>query len=148
MQLKILFVCTGNICRSPVAEAILRHMCNERRLPWTVDSAAIGGWHIGDLPDNRAQQTASERGYDMSGIRSRAICAEDFVQQTHIYAMSDEHRRFLLAQSLPESTAAIRMFLPNNANVPDPYYGGAAGFSHMVDLLEDGCRAIIQSLAD
>lgn len=139
--MKILFICTGNICRSPAAEAVLRKMCESRTPPWNVDSAGISSWHEGELPDDRARAAAMARGYDMHGISSRAICNDDFTAFDRIYAMTQEHLDFMRANSPDDATADILLFL-ENADVPDPYFGGDSGFELMMDLLEKRCREI------
>lgn len=141
--MKVLFVCTGNICRSPTAEAVLRKMCAEAGLNWQADSAGIGNWHAGEPPDSRAQKAASLRGYDMDGISARSVCTEDFTEFDRIYALAAEHLEFLRANAPEDCKAQLLMFMPDGKDVPDPYYGDGDGFTHMMDLLEAGCRTIL-----
>ncbi len=148
--MKILFICTGNICRSPSAEAVLRKMCADANLAdWTIDSAGIGNWHSGDAPDLRATKAAQSRGYSMEGISARSVRTTDYTEFNHIYAMTEEHRQFLLAHAPDDSTATIHLFLEScglSQDVPDPYYDADDGFTIMMDLLEDGCRAILSEI--
>lgn len=145
--MKILFVCTGNICRSPAAEAVLRKLCESRTPPWEIDSAGIGSWHTGESPDRRATAAAQKRGYTMQGISARSVCDDDWKKFDRIYAMAREHLDFMRDNAPEDATADIRLFL-ENADVPDPYYGGADGFEKMMDLLEEGCRAVAESARD
>lgn len=143
--MKILFVCTGNICRSPCAEAILRKMRENKSPAWEIDSAGTGSWHQGEAPDPRAQKAAQARGYDMSDIVARPLRSSDYDAFDRIYAMANEHLQFLREHAPEDSRAELLLFLDachKGGDVPDPYYGGAEGFTHMMDLLEEGCRAI------
>jgi protein-tyrosine phosphatase len=135
---RILFVCTGNICRSPMAEGVLRAWAPD----WNVDSAATSDWHTGDPPDGRAIRIAAERGYDISQQRARQITNSDFqsfdlilgMDKGHLQKLGGEKRSNLrlLLSSAPETT---------EAEVPDPYYDNR--FSHALDLIEAGVRGLI-----
>lgn len=142
--MKILFVCTGNICRSPAAEAVMRKLSTEAGLEWHLDSAGIGNWHAGEPPDARAQKAAHSRGYDMNGIKARSLRTEDFTEFDRIYAMSSEHLEVLREHAPTSGGAELLMFLGDGSDVPDPYYGDGDGFEHMMDLLEESCHRILK----
>ena len=150
MSTSILFVCTGNICRSPTAEAVLRQMAKNAKMTLRTASAGTGGWHAGEPPDKRAIAAAEKRCYDTAGITAKQVTNEDLSDFDIIYAMTREHRRHML-EMLPASQSKIQLFLsviPNCQYIdfPDPYYGGEAGFELMMDLLEEGCTEIIRIL--
>lgn len=150
---RILFVCMGNICRSPTAEGVMRKMIQERGLhQWIdIDSAGTHSYHINKTPDPRARQAAIARGIDISGLRARQIQATDFREFDYILA-SDEQNYADLAQICPRSYAHklryIMDFAPQypSKNVPDPYYGGPLGFELVLDMIEDACQGLITSL--
>ena len=147
---KILFVCTGNICRSPCAEAVLRHMAAAAGKEVVVDSAGTGIWRRGEAPDARASKAATARGYATDGLAARQVRREDFAAFDRIYAMTGEHQRYLQRLAPSDQREKILLFLPatpgRNADVPDPYSGGNDGFEHMMDLLEAGGREIVKLL--
>lgn len=129
----ILFVCLGNICRSPLADGALRHMAAQRGLGWTVDSAGTGGWHSGDAPDARAIAVAARDGVDISGLRARQVTAEDFVRFDLILAMDHANLGGLRAIAPARHDADLRLAFDlvegrNGQSVADPYYGDARGF--------------------
>jgi protein-tyrosine phosphatase len=142
----ILFVCSGNICRSPTAEAILKHLAREISIDLRVESAGLGDWHVGDPPDERAQHHARNRGYDLSAQRARQVRTRDFDEFDLILAMDRSHLRALHSMALPEQRTKIRLFA-RDCDVPDPYYGGADGFERVLDLVEERCRALLEELA-
>ena len=141
----MLFICTGNICRSPTAEAVLRHLAGESSLALRIESAGLGDWHVGDPPDERAQHHARTRGYDLSAQRARQVALTDFEEFDLILAMDRGHLRALQKMAPPQHHAKIRLFVAG-ADVPDPYYGGADGFEHVLDLVEERCRALLREL--
>jgi protein-tyrosine phosphatase len=150
--MKILFVCLGNICRSP-AEAVLRHLLAEVDVGGGVeiDSAGIGNWHIGEPPDLRAQAAARRRGFDMSALRARQITREDFERFDLILAMDRENLAELRRRSPQPFRDRVRLFLEfapdlGEHDVPDPYYGGDAGFEAVLDLTEQAARGLLDHL--
>ena len=141
----ILFVCTGNICRSPTAEGVLRHLAKERSIELRLESAGLGDWHVGDPPDQRAQHHARGRGYDLSAQRARQVQMSDFEEFDLILAMDRGHLRALLGMAAAHHHAKIRLFVADR-DVPDPYYGGAEGFERVLDLVEERCRALLEEI--
>jgi protein-tyrosine phosphatase len=149
--MRVLFVCLGNICRSPTAEAVLRavHRATAPGLPIEVDSAGTGDYHIGEPPDFRAQAAARRRGYDMSGSRARLIEAADFERFDLILAMDRANVADLRRLAPPAFRDRVRLFLEfaagvDETEVPDPYYGGATGFEQVLDLVEAAARGLIE----
>lgn len=146
----ILFVCTGNICRSVTAEAVFRKLTRDAGLDRLVrvDSAGTHGYHIGDAPDPRTQAAARRRGYDMSRLRARKIEQDDFHNFDLLLAMDDEHYRIMSRMADPAAAHKIRMMMAyagraQHSVVPDPYYGGPDGFELVLDLLEDSCEGLL-----
>lgn len=149
----LLFVCMGNICRSPAAEGIMKHRVQEQGLEqfFHIDSAGTYGWHEGELPDNRMRTHASQRGYKLTS-RSRPIKYNDFEQFDLIIGMDDDNIQNLkrMAPNLESQRKIRRMtdFCRSHTAdcVPDPYYGGASGFELVLDLLEDACDGLLEKL--
>lgn len=153
-EYKILFVCLGNICRSPAAEGITKRMLEDKGLAddFTVDSAGIGNWHVGQLPDNRMRRHGAAHGYTFDS-RARQFTPKDFGRFNHIVTMDDENYSAVTAMARTETDRAkvLRMadFLqshPGQRSIPDPYYGGDSGFELVIELLEDACNGLIEHL--
>lgn len=155
MKTQVLFVCLGNICRSPAAEAVLRSLAEKKGTAATlqVDSAGTYGGHAGDLPDPRMRLAAQRRGY-MLTHRARRIVEEDFDRFDMIVVMDDRNYE-AVHRLAPSRTAAEKIFRmkdfcrrhPDRSYVPDPYYEGHEGFELVLDMLEDGCEGILEYLA-
>ena len=152
-MIKVLFVCTGNICRSPTAEGVFRHMVEDAglagRIGW--DSAGTESYHVGEAPDARSAVSARSRGYPLDDLRARQVRAGDFEQFDLVLAMDHGHLNHLRRLCPPELTGRVRLFLDyapwvGTRDVPDPYYGGPAGFARVLDLVEAGCRGLLESL--
>ena len=143
--MNVLFVCTGNICRSPTAEAVLRHQAEKAGIDLHVESAGIGRWHVGCPPDERAQHHAKGRGYDLSRLRARQVEPFDFERFDLILAMDRGHLRALERMAPQRRRAKIRLFAAGR-DVPDPYYGGPEGFEEVLNLVEAACRDLLQEL--
>jgi protein-tyrosine phosphatase len=151
--IRILFVCLGNICRSPTAEGVLRHLLATEapQLKVDVDSAGTGDYHIGDPPDPRSQRAAMRRGIDLSGLRARQVGPRDFAHFDLIVAMDRNNLRDLQSIQPKASHAQLRLFLeyaehPDVLEVPDPYYGDASGFERVLDLITAASRGLIADL--
>lgn len=152
---RVLFVCLGNICRSPMAECVFTHKVRERGLSedYVIDSAGVAGYHIGELPDRRMREHAWQRGYRMES-RARQVCADDFWEFDYILAMDDSNYDALmsLAPDVQSCEKVKRMATYCRAHVadhiPDPYYGGAAGFQLVIDLLEDACETLLNEIEE
>lgn len=151
--MKILFVCLGNICRSPTVEAVARELAAREaaHLPLTFDSAGTAGYHIGDAPDPRSQRAAKARGYDLSALRARQVNVEDFRRFDLLLAMDEDNLRDLHAIAPRGLEQRAQLFLSycdaaGCVAVPDPYYGGSAGFDAVLDLAEAGSRGLFRAL--
>ena len=142
---RLLFVCLGNICRSPAADGIARRLVNEHSLEWTIDSAGTGAWHAGSPPDARMIKAARARGIDLRDLRARQVEIDDFHRFDHIYAMDRSNHADLVDLRPANATAQLHLFL-ENADVPDPYYGGDQGFDHVLDLIQSRLEIVVQTL--
>lgn len=139
---KILFVCTGNICRSPTAEGVLKKMISDTGLEVHVESAGTHDYHVGSAPDKRAQQHARSRGYDLSAQRARQVRRRDFEEFDLIIAMDRGHLEILRDNCPPQHQRKLRMLVSGH-DVPDPYYGGAEGFEEVLDMVEAACLGLL-----
>ena len=151
---RILFVCLGNICRSPMAEGVFRRVAEEKGLidRFEIDSAGLGDWHIGQAPDHRAQKAARSRGVDISDQSARQVVDEDFDRFDLLLVMDRSNYAELKARAPHEARAKIRPFLDfaphvGTRDVPDPFFGGAEGFDRALDLIEAAARGLLASLA-
>ena len=148
---KVLFVCLGNICRSPTAEAVFRRRASAAGLDVHVESAGTSGWHIGEPPDPRSIEAGQARGYSFQGQASRKVTRADFGMFDYVLAM-DHKNVAALREICPESyLSRIQLFLdyvPNATvrEVPDPYYGGGDGFARVLDLIEQASDGLIAAL--
>ncbi len=147
---RVLFVCLGNICRSPTAEAVFRCKAKAYNVAVDVDSAGTIGYHKGNLPDSRSLAAGESRGYSFSGISSRPVIPNDFYEFDYIFAMDKQNLNDLKAQCPRDANATLALFLSMAKNavleVPDPYYGGDSGFDNVLDLVEDASDALLSRL--
>jgi len=152
-SITVLFVCMGNICRSPTAEAVFRHYVEEAGLLDSihVDSAGTHDYHIGDAPDSRTQRVAQQHGYDMSCLRGRQVEAGDFARFDYVLAM-DEANLIILQRLRPrDAQSHLGLFLEfaehhTEREVPDPYYGGSGGFERVLDMVEDAAESLLRHI--
>lgn len=152
-KISVLFVCMGNICRSPTAEAVFRHYVESAGLSEhiLIDSAGTHDYHIGDPPDARAERAARQRGYDMGDMRGRQVEAEDFRRFDYVLAMDQANLANLQRIAPGDSEAKARLFLEYarhhaEREVPDPYFGGADGFERVLDMVEDAAEGLLQHI--
>jgi protein-tyrosine phosphatase len=149
-RIAVLFVCTGNICRSPTAEAVLRRKAELAGLADRIRVASCGthDYHVGDPPDPRAQAHAARRGYDLSVLRASCLADEDAAPYDLVVALDRGHERILKRHLGPAKVRLLTAFLADapSADIPDPYYGGPAEFEHALDLIERACEGLLAEL--
>jgi protein-tyrosine phosphatase len=150
-RMKILMVCLGNICRSPLAEGILQYKAREAGLPWTIDSAGTNGYHIGEAPHHLSQKVARLNGIDISHQRSRAFTPGDLQQFDIIYAMANDvirDMRYIAGKAYNPAKVDLLMnilYPGRQMDVPDPWYGGEDGYHKVYDMISSACDRIIKS---
>lgn len=153
-KISVLFVCMGNICRSPTADAVFRHHVKSARLDHLIhiDSAGTHAYHIGEPPDRRSQQAALKRGYSMQGLRARRVTQEDFSRFQYILAMDHHNLEELQQDCPPQYNSRLGLFLQYSnqwdmhQEVPDPYYGGSHGFERVLDLVENASQGLLSHI--
>ncbi len=151
---RVLFVCMGNICRSPSAEGVFRALVSEPGIgmEFEIDSAGTHAYHVGEPPDPRATSAAFKRGIDISAQRARKVQPHDFERFDYILAMDPDNLAILEDMRSPQSPAELGLLLDycpklNSDTVPDPYYGGADGFEQVLDLLDTACRSFVDHVS-
>ncbi len=154
MRQRILFICLGNICRSPAAEGIFQHLVDEHGLTdqFIIDSAAIGPWHIGDLPDPRMRRCGARHGYNFNS-RARQFSSDDFDRFDLIIGMDQENLRAIRAKAHSKDDEQKILLMahylrhhPNQPTIPDPYYGSDRDFELVIELLEDACEGLLENI--
>jgi protein-tyrosine phosphatase len=152
-MVRVLFVCLGNICRSPLAQGVFEDVLRREELENEVfvDSAGTGSWHVGSPPDDRAQRSASARGLDLSAQRARRVSSEDCENFDYVLTMDEQNYRTVA--SLCDGSAVVRPFLdfaPDSLEreVPDPYGGGSEGFDHVLDLVEEASEGLLKDIRE
>lgn len=155
MKIKVLFVCMGNICRSPTAEAVFRHYVAQAGLAEHIhiDSAGTHDYHIGEAPDARTQRAAKQRGFDMSMLRGRQVGVEDFSRFDYVLAMDEANLSILERLRPRDAESHLGLFLQfaghhSEREVPDPYYGGADGFERVLDMVEDAAAGLLRHVRE
>jgi protein-tyrosine phosphatase len=150
-RLAVLVVCTGNICRSPTGEGVLRHLVEKRGLADRIEVASAGthDYHVGECPDARSIRHARRRGYDLSPLRASQVTREDFERYDYILAMDRGHLRILRNMAPKDAKARLGMFLEASArwkgeDVPDPYYGGVEHFERVLDMVEEAAERWVE----
>ena len=151
--IKVLFVCMGNICRSPTAEGVFTKLVRDKKLDhrFTIDSAGTHAYHIGEAPDLRSQRAAQERGVQLSHLRARKVIMGDFDEFDYLLAMDDDNYRILMNACPDHHRHKVRYFLDfapelKQREVPDPYYGGQFGFERVLDMVEAASEGFLSHL--
>ena len=151
--MKILFVCTGNICRSPMAEGVFKHHVKQAGLDGRIstDSAGTHDYHVGEPPDPRAQRAAKRRGYDLSVLRARQVGPGDISGFDHVLAMDKQNLRLLERMCPSQHAHKLKLFMEFSTShalreVPDPYYGGEQGFERVLDMVEQAAQELLDHL--
>ncbi|MBI2268889.1 MAG: low molecular weight phosphotyrosine protein phosphatase [Bacteroidetes bacterium] len=153
-MIKVVMVCLGNICRSPLAEGILRHKAGQKSLNIIVDSAGTANYHMGEHPDHRSVKKAKEYGINISKLKGRQFTVIDFDNFDHIYVMDQSNYRDVTKLARNENDKRkvkliLNMAFPKlNMEVPDPYYGGDEGFEHVFQLLDKACESIVNEIEE
>ncbi|WP_233144625.1 low molecular weight protein-tyrosine-phosphatase [Methyloprofundus sedimenti] len=152
-QVKVLFVCMGNICRSPSAEGVFKKLIKEQQLEksFAIDSAGTHAYHIGDAPDLRSQKAAKERNVDLSHLRARKFIMGDFEDYDYLLAMDEENQAIMMEACPEKYQHKIKLFLEyaphlETNEVPDPYFGGTYGFEKVLDLIEEASTGFLEQL--
>lgn len=153
MAVKVLFVCLGNICRSPMAEGVFRRLVGERGYADAIhiDSAGTHAYHVGEPPDERAQTAAARRGADISGLRGRQAIADDMRTFDYVLAMDHDNYEHLRAIAHKDDEHKVRLFLTyatrcKETAVPDPYFGNTRGFDRVLDMIEDAAAGLLEAI--
>lgn len=152
-KIKVLFICMGNICRSPTAEAVFRRQVEQAGLHQHIhiDSAGTHAYHVGNPPDGRAQAAGAKRGYEMAHLRGRRVSVKDFAEFDYVLAMDMDNLANLQNECPDEYAHKVGLFLEYAKNftereVPDPYYGGASGFERVLDMVEDASQGLLDTI--
>jgi len=152
-KVKVLFVCLGNICRSPTAHGVFRQMIRDQKLDHLIeiDSAGTAAYHIGKAPDARSSEVAQSRGIEMKDLRARQVDFGDFIVYDYILAMDESNYNNLRDMALPEHFDKISLFLDfaedwREREVPDPYYGGPEGFDRVFDMVTDASKGLLKQI--
>jgi len=153
MTISVLFVCMGNICRSPTAQGVFERLVEQHKLADVIeiDSAGTHAYHIGDRPDERASAAALQRGIDLSSQQARRVSPDDFDRFDYVLAMDRDNYEILAASCPSELRSRLRLFLefaPDllTREVPDPYYGGPSGFERVLDLIEEASEGLLADI--
>jgi protein-tyrosine phosphatase len=152
-KIKVLFVCLGNICRSPTAHGLFENLVKNSNMEEhiIIDSAGTGSWHVGNPPDSRAQATALDRGYDISNLRARSVTQEDFLIFDYILGMDQDNLINLKSMCPDNFMGTLGLFLEEAGiyeaqEVPDPYYGGQEHFNHVIQLIETASAGLLDRI--